>query len=492
MSTRAYACIGLMGTGVWGIHTALVHKVEARLHAVQQRLIPNGNAKRSGCRTGGIRDINRTEPSWVDVDPRDHRTKILEGLVVASHVTHEDFPFNHDSHDHNTYILPDPASRGLMSDANHGATSRDHRPAMEVEWESKHYPLAYWPVPGDQAWVMGRHIFDCGHPPYRTEIHPPVATAYTRAEPHLFAGDAAPSDARKSYIFIGNQGGYYVTKAGGRDYVINVPMPPKPAGPAVTARFEIVQPPPRGMPAPVLTPRTIDGKPMLEVRIPLSNVADPTRTWDLYEWIPRARKAMRALRPGDPRRNVWPKIDRPTNVFAYGTVVASSWRSAPTLPGREKAYRELEVTFDSVKVHHDRDPFKGEWNLYVRANGTWIKVPEKSVNDGDTIRIGRRVSVIVPEDGRLTLFSHGWEDDNDGYFRVGPPPDISKVGATNENEKLPALNLIHTARDNFGVGATRSVRTRPGDYTLNYRVREVRRFGGSRRLRVAPADGGGG
>jgi hypothetical protein len=432
------------------------------------QLIPNGNAKANGCRTGGPGGINATEPSWVPVNLRDHRKKVAEGIVMASHVTHEDFPFNHDSHDMCFFIAPDPPYQNMMSDANgmHGGQR-----TLEVEWETKYFPAGYWPAPGDRAWVIGRHIFDCGHPPYRTEIHPPVGVAFTRTAPMIFPGESDPVIANKTHIFFGNQGGYFVDKVGGTDYVFNVPMPPG-GGRGATPKVRVLQRPGGRMPEPVLTPKIVNGQQMVEVKIPLSGVADPTVRWNLYEWIPRVRRQMSGL--------TWPPIDRPRNAFTYSAVVATAWNPGPAAArlGGRPGVRYLRVTFQSVKVHNDREGAvsgKGEWNMQFRANGEWIQFPERNVKSGDTIQVNQIVDLFVADNGNVQIQVNGWEDDNDSYFRVGPPPSVSSVGATNENEKLPPLFVNFGLAQNFGVGS-HSIRSSPGDYTVNFTIQELRKW----------------
>jgi hypothetical protein len=445
---------------VWATHAALTNALGTPPQAPQ--LIPSKNAVDAGCRDSRTNPLAKTEPSWVSVIPRDHRKKVLEGRVVESHVATEDFPFNHDSHDMCFFVVPDASYENMMAEGN---MIKNGRRTVEVEWETKHYPISSWPVPGDQAWVIGRHVFDCGHPEppgYRTEIHPPVGTAFTRREPHIFSGDTHPSYTNKTYIYLGNQGGYYVDRVGGRDYVFNVPLPPRPAlGRTATPRFQVIKAPGGGLPPPRIVPKQVGGQTMLEVTIPLANVADPTTRWDLYEWIPRGRNGA--------------KFDRPANVFAYEAVIVGGWSDSAVALASRRAYREMSVTFDTVRVHDSHDIRTGEWNMFMRANGSWIKVPEASVRDGSTIRVNRTVRFLVPEDDELTIYADGWEDDNDGHFRVGMPPGVSAILALDENKALGKVTEKFDAKQNFGVG-TRSVKSSTGDYTLNYTIREVRRF----------------
>ena len=468
MHLRYLGPASILVGGSWLTHLALAATFGGATPTAPFQLIPNGNAKDNGCRTGGIGGINVTEPSWVPAIRRDHRKKVMEGMVMESHVTHEDFPFNHDSHDMCFFIAPDPPYVGMMSDAN--GTSSGVR-SLEAEWETKHFPVSFWPAKGDRAWVIGRHVFDCGPPPYRTEIHPPVGAAFTQIEPFIFPGTSDPVMASKTKIYFGNQGGYYVDRVGGTDYIINVPMPTSP-GPGSTPILRVTRRPSGRLPEPILTVKPVGTRQMLEIKIPLSTVADPTPRWDLYEWIPRNRAGL-AQRPPRPV-----PMDRPTNVFQYSAEVAAAWTAGPAARIGTPGVRFMRVTFNNVKVHDASEGAvsgNGEWNMQFRANREWIQFPERSVDDGDTIQINQIADMFITDGGKVEIQANGWEDDNDGSFRVGMPPNISNIGAKNENEKLGPILVSYGAAQNYGVG-TKSVRSSDGRYTLTFTIQELRKF----------------
>jgi hypothetical protein len=100
------------------------------------------------------------------------------GEVRWSHVSCDDLPLDHESHDFNLYIrIQDDLYYQLNSDANYlekawflrplGVAPKDW-PAkdpdrlMEIEWETKYFDSVFWPVAGDRVWVTGRYIWDCG------------------------------------------------------------------------------------------------------------------------------------------------------------------------------------------------------------------------------------------------------------------------------------------------------------------------------------------
>lgn len=123
-------------------------------------------------------------------------TEQVEGVVVGSHISAMDMPGNHTigeagewprvHHDWNIIVAPDLKYQHLLTDANilGGGT-------MEMEWEvgdhlidgqhrvvgTKGFTTDAVPAVGDRIAVRGRYMFDCGHPPYHTEIHPIDAMA---------------------------------------------------------------------------------------------------------------------------------------------------------------------------------------------------------------------------------------------------------------------------------------------------------------------------
>lgn len=388
-------------------------------------------------------------PAWVSVEPSD-RPVVAEGTVRESKITHTDYPLLHDSHDQNFFVALDPKYNGLHSDAN--SVSRSGERLMEMEWESKFFPFFFWPTAGDRVWMEGRWIFDCGHPPYRTEIHPPQAVAFTRFNSIIFPGDSVPSDTVKTTIYIHGRGGYYNTPVGGKNYEFDVTLPPKPS-PDAKVRTVILNLP-FGGPAPTLTP------------IPASN---PTKIHVVY-----------------PLASVAPSADK-----KFAAIFAAGWDE----PRNTQAYRQLQVTVDSVRVINDQDPLaSGEYRLWTNVNGNWIRLPGTGLNDvdnGETVRVNTIFPPVIVKDRGGTVFiqSSGWESDAvDDYF--GCKTDfrircLTVPAALDNNERICGGNAVHQLSDNFGIGRhiTSIVRdhrtgatTTCGDFVLNYNVAELKKF----------------
>jgi hypothetical protein len=411
--------------------------------------IPNGTALTRGCRNG-INPLDKINPSWVSVSPND-TPRVAEGIVRESHVSTNDNPAFHVSHDWNGDVLLEPSYTGLNSDGNHKV---DGEQLMEIEWESTFFPSSFWPVPGDKAWILGRWIFDCGHPdPYRTEIHPPKAVAFTRAEPVIFPSDQRPSNSNLTQLFIQGHGGYYHSRAVGQNYVFEVPLPPKPGLPS-TLRTAVLSLP-FGGPRPTFTLLPQTNK--LQITYPLRNVFDVL------------------------------------NTKKFGAVIATAWQSI-AVNQKKPGYRLLRVTFDSVKINTDHDDlFSGEWRLWVRANSHWLEIPKPSlddVDDGQTVAISRSVDLIVPDNGTLEIETTGWEDDCDFAFRSSEmnihlwDAGLKDLACeVNGNQDIGTVREEYDASNLFGVGSAKNALSKrngaadtSGDFNLRYHITMLKRF----------------
>ncbi|HKG31894.1 MAG TPA: hypothetical protein VKA91_11540 [Nitrososphaeraceae archaeon] len=120
---------------------------------------------------------------------------------------------------------------------------------------------------------------------YKTEIHPPFTTAFTRNEPTIFPGENRPSSATMTYIYIHGQGGNFDTPVGGQNYQFDIPILPKPCKvfclPTTQLHYRVIGLP-SGGPAPIVIPNSqlcnFGGAmtPCAHVIIPLSSIPKST------------------------------------------------------------------------------------------------------------------------------------------------------------------------------------------------------------------------
>lgn len=156
--------------------------------------------------------------------------QVLEGIVRSSGMAGQDFPTSHYTHDFTFNVVPDPAYHFLLADHivspglnGVGWVRADSQEDIEVEWESglaqdnvldgvanpatanNRYGSSYgffsaghnskdeiwnWPADGDRIHTEGLWIWERGHPPAHTEIHPAHFVAVQRKHPVSFILDA--------------------------------------------------------------------------------------------------------------------------------------------------------------------------------------------------------------------------------------------------------------------------------------------------------------
>ena len=358
-------------------------------------------ATQRGCRTARPNSAGLS-PEWVSVQSAD-TPAIAEGVVRQSHVATNDAPNSHLGHDQNFVVALDSAYNHLNSDAN---DVENNERLMEMEWDMTFFPPQFWPTPGDRVWMMGRWVFDCGHPEgYHTEFHPPLAVAFTHLEPTTLPGDTAPTLTNRCSIYIGGRGGNFDAPVAIRNYDFDMPLPPRPAPALLSSLHAAVVALPFGGPAPVLTFPGATAN-TLHVHYPLA------------------------------------AINNPSPNLKFGAVIAAGWRS--TVVVAQPTLRVLRVTLDNIRVNNDHDPDflfvnnPGEYRLWVRVGSQWTEITGLgAVNDGDTVAINKSITLTVPDSGSvpLGLQTTGWEDDCDSHF--GPTiraPSAGDLGVRGERE----------------------------------------------------------
>jgi hypothetical protein len=211
---------------------------------------------------------------------------VVEGVVYTSDIAGEDDMADHHTKDWCAKIEPDHDYQSCLGRCNAESNvetmtdvTGDEIPAhkaklIEMEWESGYLPDPFRPVIGDRAWIMGRWVFDLGHTPDNTEIHPPQAVAFTRQD------KTAPRETTYVYVYGKGTGlieepvssSYYsVAKynlnAFAVDYHFDIYAPPRPT--AQARLVATVTDKPFGGPDPILTPDPDNGK--IHVTYPLAS-----------------------------------------------------------------------------------------------------------------------------------------------------------------------------------------------------------------------------
>jgi hypothetical protein len=295
-------------------------------------------------------EVGEVLPEWVPIRPRGEdreQARLLEGVLVRSKIASSDFPLQpcHTFYDWNFIVEVDPQYRYLLNELARRHHSekifRDEevRDIIECEWDTAFVPLSAFPPAESRIWILGRWIFDCGHPEegqHNTEIHPPKAIAWFRSEAVQFEGNRGPTRANNAVVYIGRRGGYIDQEINDQDYTFDLYLPPKPHADAVPLnKFQMATD--AGPVDPIMVPFPANNPKLFRVTIPL--------------------------------RRVTSSLDE------YGAIISCGW-SDPEGTETQKTHRiavEIQsITFTRKWQRFRGDPFPFEsWLLFVGINGRW-------------------------------------------------------------------------------------------------------------------------
>ena len=403
-----------------------------------------------GIAAAGLDQFPLINPEWAPVVDGASPLSVpvlLHGTAADSHVSREDFPSTHVTHDQNTEIVLDEGDRGLLATGNAAEDGN-----LELEWETGAFPTWAWPGVGDRIVALGRWIFDCGHPDpapgtchgtttacvldsdcaagvacdgtvfrYRSELHPPQATAVIRpARGAVLArgggdgedrGDGGPAvRVTRADLYVSGDGGgagdaCVVTAKDSFEALLGAPcfplsaplalLPPD-APPLNSVDFEVdvPLPTPRGR-TPVVqvvpheTP-SVSG-PAVPARLELVNVLDGPS--------PHVHAIVHMREPvgGAP----------PTG---FASTILAGWRGAP-----RGGLAHLRVTVDGVAV---RDALKPPplapplappdgWVMEASVNGDWQQIGGLDAvgtgSAGALVPVHAVFDELVPRDGTLSV-----------------------------------------------------------------------------------------
>ncbi|WP_308874926.1 hypothetical protein [Thiothrix subterranea] len=279
-------------------------------------------------------------PSWVPIAGNtnllagnvDHigETRVVEGILTESKISGTDFPFKpwHLYYDWNFHVKADPQYTYLLSATN----IQDKNGDFECEWDTSVLPQWAWPQTGNRICIIGRWIYDCGHPTangHKTEIHPPKAIAWFRWEAIKFAQNVNAVRANIATIYLGSKGGYWDQPINNQDYTFDLYLPNKIHVDSVPI-WNII--PKTSLPVfPVITPYPNDDPKLLRITIPL-------------------------------------KGSLPT-LEEYGVIVSGGWSDPHGIEALKS--KHLRIVVNSISIEDNEIFQRDEWYIYIGINGRW-------------------------------------------------------------------------------------------------------------------------
>jgi hypothetical protein len=347
-------------------------------------------------------------PSWVQATPTPRSRpsaapRVVEGRLDDSYIATSDWPLKpwHTNYDWDMYLRVDPQYGDLLSVAN-------DQGILECEWDSEYLPSWAWPQRGQRVWIMGRWIYDCGHPneegDCRTEIHPPRAIASFRSEAVQFSGNPGPVRATTAVLYIGRRGGYWTSPINDRDYEFTLPLPAKPSSSAV----------------PRVKVSSMTGSLPVSPQVTLSSTSPP---------IMNVKIPLTGLTP------------HPTE---YGAIISCGW----TDPAGTESRKIIPVNVRVEKIFMDAnlDPLGAdEWYVFVCINGRWRKYEGIG---GDTETLNHSVKLDLHPLDRITISVCGFEADT-LHDLMGKSTDIPPDRVSAKTTDSQATAVARTIRDKF-------------------------------------------
>lgn len=395
------------------------------------------------------KDLGGAMPSWVSVD--DNETRTVEGVLTRSKIAASDFPFKpwHTNYDWNFHVRVDKQYTYLLSDVNQGD--------FECEWDTGFLPDWAWPHEGSRIWIVGRWIYDCGHPEngrHKTEIHPPKAVASFRSEPAKFPGNSGPTQAFNAVLYIGRRGGYIDQPINNQDYAFDLHLPPKPH-PDAEPRSSVT---------------SMTGPLPVRPRFTIISEADP-----------------KLIRVVIPLKGVTPTPDE------YGAIISAGW-SDPSGTEVTKIKR-VRVSVEEIFMDKDLDDSnildlqgKDEWHVHVGINGRWKIFKSMS---GDSEKLDHSVVLDLHPDDRIRISASGREADEvhdlmgretglswksvEDHSKAEDVADKIRSGFLSlgasldpglENESISTFFVSHSPQERGSF----TVASKGKDYKLRYRI----------------------
>lgn len=415
-----------------------------------------------------------TGKNWETVS--DERSYELSGFQEYSRVTYTDNPTSHETRDWNWDIIPDPTFCYLLGEGFKGKENGINRvPIMHNEWESGSFPVLWRPFWGEYITCWGRHIWDVGHAPLVTEVHPAhtILKEHTTAAPIGHFRKVVP--VNRAIIGMGLSGGFPGHSNGRWDaefggipndvwgdttncWPTNLKKHP--------AKFRFFPPKEKPSPDAVLKHRvvicehlTVSNNEALDEFLELTQFDDPAsggegrafRNWNDISGFDKVNTP-NSFKPTFTEMNgpdglpayydVTVDLSNMANIpVGYYAVIECGWSDAGA-----SNIQKYEVNFKSVKALQTTEWYN-DWHLYFGANGNWIAWwTDDFIEEDETYGIDQKFIFYTVDSMPIIIRDTG----------------IEWNGADFGNEKLDTVDLVIPGPDHFN-----KLRNMPETYSIS-------------------------
>lgn len=389
-----------------------------------------------------VADLRPMLPSWRPVVSHDTLV-ILEGRVMpfdnhigpswgVPHISWEDLPLYHYTHDLGFNVWPDQGYRNLMSRYvnielnDEGEEIRDTviRPYVHCEWETglaagnkgnpasdstrfgssfgfateghqRHDVIWNFPTIDDWVHLEGLWIWDRGHPPARTEVHPIRFMAIRRNLPEKIVAENQPRYATRIDVFANGDGSPFYNNWDTSAFVHPVYMAEKDY--TFVVRNTLARP---------------EGSTLsFQLKTRKGHTFLDNATVDIYEGTDSARVTI-----------PWKTLDRPNSaVFAQTVYLYWDGETSTT-----EEITDYQVSLEKYRVRRLSEIWflnRAELRIFFNVGSDYIFFNEFATKRKDIIRRGlgktnkrrwkvdQQFNVSVPSNRRFRVYASGWEAD---------------------------------------------------------------------------------
>lgn len=393
-------------------------------------------------------DIGLILPAWRPVLHKDSVT-VLEGLIMpieghlgykfgVPHVSFEDLPLYHYTHDFSFNVFPDSGYRHVLSryiQLEKDSTGEERKDTIVREWVhcemesglaaanrgNKHadkcreggsagyasagherYDVIWnWPTAGDWVHVEGQWVWDRGHPPAKTEIHPMRLMATRRNLPDRIRTEKGDSVfATRIDIYANGDGSAFHNNQDTGKWASPVKMNSK------DYSFELHQ----TLPRPSTTAQ-------------LKFMIIPQKGNTYHENIDVQVNVHNGI--GAARITIPWKSTLTSNTTVLGQSLFLYWDEGNGVPP-DYLIRIYAVTIERLKIKRLSEIFfltPAELRMFADVGGQYIFLNEHVSKSRDILRAGlgktirrhwkinKTLTVHVPHDREFRVYAGGWEAD---------------------------------------------------------------------------------
>lgn len=387
------------------------------------------------------------------------KSREIAGFQDYSRVTYTDYPGTHETRDWNWDLIPDPQFMYLLgAGMKHKGEGQSLVPILHNEWESGSFPIQWRPFWGEYVTFWGRHIWDTGHDPVVTEIHPAhsIVREHTTASP--IGKNNAVVPVNQAFIGMGLSGGFphktstrWQIEFGGvpngisgdtkncwptnlKKHPLKFKFYPPTDRPSITANliFNVK----------ICQHISVQNNKKLDDFLELTQYDDPAaggkkrgfRIWnETHGHSPQttaiAFQPKATLRKGPDGNDAFFDVEidlgqMPKIPVGYFAILECGWDELG-----QHQLAKYDVTFERIKVIETDEYWGDEWHLYYGVNGLWQRpwwTGDNSIDEGDSFTKNTKVSCWVLDDMPLSIRDTGIEWDGTDHW----------------NEKLDTVNLV--------------------------------------------------